>query len=151
MGKQLGCLEKNKMKIGRISIKEIELVAYDLAQIYLEWSEPIPDFSTRFNNVLERCIEAPYQTFSGQLYPGLIKKSSILFYLMVKNHPFQNGNKRIAVITLLYFLYKNNKWLQIDNQRLYNFACWVAESDASLKNETVSAIERILKDNLVKK
>ncbi len=139
------------MKIAKLSIKEIELVAYDLAQAHMGWGEPIPDFSTRFLNVLERCIEAPYQTFSGQLYPGLIKKSSILFYLMVKNHPFQNGNKRIATTTLLYFLYKNKKWLKIDNQRLYNFARWVAESDASLKNETVIAIEKIMKDNIVEK
>ncbi|MCX6785530.1 MAG: Fic family protein [Candidatus Komeilibacteria bacterium] len=53
-------------------------------------------------------MEQPYQTFGGkQLYPGLIKKSAILFYLMIKNHPFQNGNKRIAMTTLFYFLYKN--------------------------------------------
>jgi death on curing protein len=139
------------MKIERLLIKEIELVAHNLAQAHMEWGEPIPDFSTRFPEVLERCIEAPYQTFSKQLYPGLIKKSAILFYLMIKNHPFQNGNKRIAVTTLLYFLYKNNKWLKIDNQRLYNFARWVAESDASLKNETVLAVEKILEDNIVKK
>mgnify|MGYP003611932255 CR=1 FL=1 len=139
------------MKIHRISIKEIEGVAHDLAKAHMEWGEPIPDFSTRFSNVLERCIESPYQTFEGQLYPGLIKKASILFYLMIKNHPFQNGNKRIAVTTLLYFLFKNKKWIKIDNQRLYNFAKWVAESDATLKNETVSAIEKILKDNIIKR
>lgn len=151
MAKQFVCLEKNNMKIERLLIKEIELVAHDLAKAHMEWGEPIPDFSTRFYDVLERCTEAPYQTFGRQLYPGLIKKSSILFYLMIKNHPFQNGNKRIAVTTLLYFLYRNNKWLKIDNQRLYNFARWVAESDASLKKETVMAIERMLKDNIVKK
>lgn len=67
---------------------------------------------------------------------------------MVKNHPFQNGNKRIAVTTLLYFLFKNKKWISIDNQRLYNFARWVAESDASLKEETVLAVERLVKENL---
>lgn len=139
------------MKIEILSIKEIEIVAYDLAQAHMEWGEPIPDFSTRYPGVLESCIGAPYQTFSGQLYPGLIKKSAILFYLMIKNHPFQNGNKRIAVTTLLYFLFKNKKWLKIDNQRLYNFARWVAESDASLKTETILAIEKILKENIVKR
>ncbi len=70
---------------------------------------------------------------------------------MIKNHPFQNGNKRIAVMTLLYFLYKNNSWLEIDNQRLYNFARWVAESDATLKEATIAAIKKLLEDNVVKK
>ena len=139
------------MKIKDLSIKEVEFVAYDLAQAHMEWGEPIPDFSTRFPNILESCIGSPFQTFRGQLYKGLIQKSAILFYVMIKNHPFQNGNKRIAVVTLLYFLYKNKTWLKIDNQRLYNFARWVAESDASLKKETVLAIEKILKENIVKK
>jgi death-on-curing family protein len=139
------------MKIKQLTIKEIELVAHNLAKAHMEWNEPIPDFSTRFPDKLESCIITPHQTYSGQLYPGLIKKSAILFYLMNKNHPFQNGNKRIAVTTLLYFLYKNNKWLKIDNQRLYNFAVWVAESDASYKEETIMAIERMLRDNIIKR
>ena len=139
------------MRIARLTIEEIKLVAFDLAQAHLEWNEPIPDFSTRFSNILESCIEAPFQTFSGPLYKGLIEKTAILFYLMIKNHPFQNGNKRIAVVTLLYFLHKNGYWLMIDNQRLYNFAKWVASSDPVLKTETVLAIQKILKDNLTKK
>lgn len=151
MARQFAYLAKNNMRIHQLSIKEIEYVAHDLAKAHMEWGEPIPDFSTRFPNKLESCIRSPHQTFGGQLYPGLFKKASILFYLMIKNHPFQNGNKRIAVTTLLYFLYKNKKWLKIDNQRLYNFARWVAESDATLKEQTVQAIEKILKDNIVTK
>lgn len=136
------------MVIKRLSIQEVEEVAHELAKAHMEWNEPIPDFKTRFPGILERSIASPFQTFGGQLYPGLLKKASILFYLMVKNHPFQNGNKRIAVTTLLYFLFKNKKWISIDNQRLYNFARWVAESDASLKEETVLAVERLVKENL---
>jgi len=37
------------------------------------------------------------------LYPTLVSKASFLFYLMIKNHPFQNGNKRIAITTLFTF------------------------------------------------
>jgi len=133
------------MKIPNLTIFEVENVAYRLARETLGWSEPIPDFSTRFNNALERCISQPYQMFGGkQLYPGLIKKASILFYLMIKNHPFQNGNKRIAMTTLFYFLYKNKKWLKVDNQEMYNFAKWVAESNPKLKEPTVNAIETFL-------
>lgn len=133
------------MIIQRIAIKDIEYVAHRLARETMQWSEPIPDFSTRYTNTLERSIAAPFQAFGGkQLYPGLIKKSSILFYLMIKNHPFQNGNKRIAMTTLFYFLLLNKKWLKVDNQELYNFAKWVAESNPKLKDATVSAIETFL-------
>jgi death-on-curing family protein len=133
------------MRIHRVTILDVEYVAHRLARETMSWSEPIPDFSTRYTNALERCIDQPYQTFGGrQLYSGLIKKSSILFYLMIKNHPFQNGNKRIAMATLFYFLYLNKKWLRVDSQELYNFAKWVAESNPKLKKATIDAVETFL-------
>ncbi|OGF62634.1 hypothetical protein A2662_03810 [Candidatus Giovannonibacteria bacterium RIFCSPHIGHO2_01_FULL_45_33] len=138
------------MLIQRIDIKDVEYVAHRLARETMQWSEPIPDFSTRFTNTLERSIAAPFQSFSGkQLYRGLIKKSAILFYLMIKNHPFQNGNKRIAMTTLFYFLTLNKKWLKVDNQELYNFAKWVAESNPKIKAATISAIEAFLSAYIV--
>jgi len=74
-----------------------------------------------------------------------------LFYLMIKNHPFENGNKRLAVTTLLMFLRKNGKWLTVDNQELYNFAVWVASSPAEFREEILAATEKFVKKNLVNK
>ena len=51
--------------------------------------------------------------------------------------------------TLFYFLHQNNKWLKVDNQELYNFARWVAESNAKLKEDTVRAIETFLKNYII--
>ncbi|MBU1082934.1 type II toxin-antitoxin system death-on-curing family toxin [Patescibacteria group bacterium] len=137
------------MKIHHLTIDEVGHIAYWLAKRTMEWDEPIPDFSTRFPNVLEKCIAAPKQTFRGDLYRGIVSKASILFYLLIKNHPFQNGNKRIAVTTTLVFLLKNHHWLEMDEQGLYNFSRWVAESDPEVKDAVVSAIEKKFKDHLV--
>lgn len=116
----------------------------------MSFNEPIPDFSSRFPNVLESCLSTPFQTFSNKsLYAGLIEKASILFYLMIKNHPFQNGNKRIAMTTLFVFLHKNGKWLKVDTQELYNFTMWIAQSPPKLKEETVKAVSRFLKSCIV--
>jgi len=135
------------MRNGHLTVTDIEYVAYRLARSTMSWSEPIPDFSTRYTNALERCLDQPFQSFGGrQLYPNLLKKASILFYLMIKNHPFQNGNKRIAMTTLFVFLYKNDKWMRLHNQELYNFARWVAESNPKLKDATLAAIETFLKE-----
>lgn len=137
------------MKTIPISIAEVELVAFQLANELLKYDEPIPHFGTRFPTILESCLTTPFQEFGGKsLYGGLLHKTSVLFYLMIKNHPFKNGNKRIAMMTMLYLLYKNNKWLNADNQVLYNFAKWVAESDPSVKDATVQAIEKFLSDHL---
>lgn len=128
-----------------VTIQEVEYIAHRLAQELMAWDEPIPDFSTRFPNTLESCLSVPFQSFSGKsAYKGLVAKASILFYLMIKNHPFQNGNKRIAVTTLLFFLYKNKKWLRLDNQELYNFAVWVAQSPPRVKEATAQAIQKFI-------
>ena len=134
-----------------LTVAEVEYVACRLARD-LGWDEPIPEFGSRFPNVLEGCLVAPFQTFSGRsLYRGLVGKAAILFYLMVKNHPFQNGNKRLAMTTLLYFLHRNGKWLRADNQTVYNFAKWVAASDPRFKEEVISAIEKFIRIALVRR
>jgi len=132
-----------------ITIAEVEYLAYKLAKEHLSFDEPIPDFSTRFPNVLESCVLTPFQSFSGKaLYPTLIARAGILFYFMIKNHPFQNGNKRIAITTLLMFLFNNGKWLKADNQELFNFTVWVAQSPSYFKEQVVSAIEKFIRDHL---
>ncbi|MHC4618206.1 MAG: type II toxin-antitoxin system death-on-curing family toxin [Planctomycetota bacterium] len=133
-----------------ITLKEVEYIAFKLAREQLSFDEPIPGFSTRFPNVLESCLATPFQSFDRKsLYPTLLAKASILFYLLIKNHPFQNGNKRIAMTALFVFLYKNEKWVEVDTQELYNFTVWVAQSPRTVKDETVRAIEKFLKKYLV--
>ena len=83
------------------------------------------------------------------LYRGLIGKASILFYLMIKNHPFQNGNKRIAIMTLFHFLGKNDKWLSISNEALYKFAKDVASSKPRSREKVIAHIQEVIKRNLI--
>lgn len=124
-----------------IGLKDIEFIAFELARRLMEYDEPIPDYTTRFPNILESCVAMPFIRFGGKdLYKGLIKKTSVLFYLMIKNHPFQNGNKRIAIATLLTFLYRNNKWLRIDTKNLYNFTKLIAASPPELKDQFIIVI-----------
>ncbi len=133
-----------------LTIAEVEYTAFRLAEKLMTWDEPIPDFGSRFPNILESCLESPFARFSKKdLYRGLVGKASVMFYLMIKNHPFQNGNKRIAVMTLLYFLYKNGKWLKIDNVHLYNFARGIAKSKPRSREKIMLQIQGLLKKNIV--
>lgn len=131
--------------VKNITVREVEFIAHMMAKETMGWNEPIPDFSTRYPNKLESCLATPFQKFARRnLYKGLVDKAAIMFYLMIKNHPFQNGNKRIAVTTLLLLLYKNKKWISASNEILYRFAVIVAESPAELKNEIVLLIKNFL-------
>jgi prophage maintenance system killer protein len=54
-------------------------------------------------------INQIYQSFDGkELYPSLEEKAAMLLYMIVKNHSFIDGNKRIAAACFLYFLEQNN-------------------------------------------
>jgi death-on-curing family protein len=137
--------------MSKITLAEVQYIAFKLAKKFLSYNEPIPDFQSRFPNILESCLAVPFQKFNKKdLYPGLIKKASILFYLMIKNHPFQNGNKRIAITTLLVFLYKNHRWLKIDSYELYKFAVDVAKSRSEDKDLILKGIEQFIRTYLVK-
>ena len=49
-----------------------------------------------------------YQTWDGEeLYPSVEEKAAMLLYLVVKNHSFVDGNKRIAATLFLWFLQNN--------------------------------------------
>ncbi len=136
--------------IQELSIKEIEYVAFRLAKQWITFHEPIPDFQTRYPNKLESCLATPFQRFNKKpLYAGLAGKAAIMFYFLIKNHPFQNGNKRIAMTALLTLLLKNKKWLKVDQRQFYNHAMWVASSPPDAKEETVQYIEKFIKKHLV--
>jgi death-on-curing family protein len=138
------------MALKKVTLANVQEIDFVIATEKLSYEEPIPSFETRFPHKLESCLLTPFQRFNEKdLYPGLIKKASILLYLLISNHPFQNGNKRIALVTLLHFLSKNGKYLEVDTIMLYNFTVWVAQSPSELKEQVVSGIELFLKTHLV--
>ncbi|MFM7458940.1 MAG: RhuM family protein [bacterium] len=59
-----------------------------------------------------------YQSFAGEeLYPSLEQKAAMLLYLVVKNHSFIDGNKRIAAALFLHFLDKNQMLYHLSGSR----------------------------------
>lgn len=132
-----------------LTIEDFEYLCFDFTREKLSHDEPIPDYSTRDNALLESALGSPCQTFDGiLLYPTIVEQAAILFYAMIKNHPFRNGNKRIAVMSLLVFLLINNKWLSISPYNLYRLALFVSKSKPKSKENVVNAIEEIIKSTL---
>lgn len=130
--------------IRRLTVDDVERTAYQMA-VELKWEEPIPPATMRYPGKLESALGAPFQTFQGQpIYRGVPAKAAALFYFLVKSHPFQNGNKRIALATLLVYLYRNGYWLTISPDELYNVAVWVAGSPRDAQAEAVKFLRRIV-------
>lgn len=78
---------------------------------------------------LESCLRVPQQTmFGNDLYPDLASKAAIMFLLLIKNHPFRDGNKRTATLAMLDLLERNGYTLDATNDELYQFTMNVATS-----------------------
>ena len=130
-----------------INIEDFEFICFNLAKELLEFNEPIPDYSTRDNALLESSLASPRQNYEF-LNSSLEEQASILFYSMIKNHPFRNGNKRIAVMSLLIFLRLNNKWLAISPKLLHQIAVLVAESNPSERDFVLKENKTIFEEHI---
>ncbi len=81
-----------------LEIEDFEFLCFEIARELLTFEEPILDYSTRDQALLESSLTSPKQTFGDKLfYPTLVKQAAILFYSLIKNHPFRNGNKELLL------------------------------------------------------
>lgn len=76
---------------------------------------------------LESILSAIYQTAFGQeVYPTLEEKAANLLYFVVKDHPFNDGCKRIAAALFLYFLERNKALFNKDGKKIISDSALVA-------------------------
>lgn len=75
-------------------------------------------FAKPKDNSFDSSIKQIEQSFNGRdLYTSIEEKAAMLLYLVVKNHSFVDGNKRIGAACFLYFL-DRNKMLYTAEQNL---------------------------------
>lgn len=112
----------------------------------LKFNESSNIFALERNKGLESIINDIYQTFDGQdMYDTIEEKAANFLYLIVKNHVFIDGNKRIAATLFIYFLQFNNILYKngtrtIDNNTLTALTLLIAESNPKEKEIIVSLI-----------
>ena len=90
-----------------------------------------------------------------EVYPSIEEKAAMLLYLVVKNHAFVDGNKRIAAACFLLFLerngllYANQGQPIISNEALASLTLFVAASKAdemeTVRRLLVSVLNRNIK------
>lgn len=92
-----------------------------------------------------------YQTFDGmELYPSVEEKAAMLLYLVVKNHSFSDGNKRIAATLFLWFmnnngiLYRKDGTKRIADNTLVAITLMIAESRTEEKDVMVSVVVNLI-------
>lgn len=92
---------------------------------------PSDIFGQEKDDSFKSAIGQVYQSFEDQdLYPSLEEKAATLLYLIVKNHAFVDGNKRIAAACFIYFLEQNDldPVTNISNDALATLTLFIAAS-----------------------
>ena len=85
-------------------------------------------FDIMSNNALMSALAAPRRSAFGiEAYPSLTEKAGALVYSLVQNHPFWDGNKRIASAALRLFYERNGRRLTCDDLDLRVFTTGIAK------------------------
>lgn len=93
------------------------------------------------------------QTFEDKdVYPSIAEKAANLLYLIIKDHPFYDGNKRIGALLFVIFLTINDYHLteagetKISDRALTALALLIAESNPSEKGLLTALICKLLEN-----
>ena len=105
------------------------------------------------SSAFEASLSAISQTFDGKdVYPSIAEKAANLLYLVIKDHPFYDGNKRIGALLFVVFLTINDYHLtkngetKISDRALTALALLIAESNPSEKGLLVALICKLLEN-----
>ena len=116
----------------------------------LRFNEESDIFAIERNKGLEAIIGNIYQTFDGvDVYKNVEEKAANFLYMIVKNHVFVDGNKRIAATLFIYFLsfydilYKDNNQT-IDNNTLASLTLLIVQSNPKEKEVMIDLVMNIL-------
>lgn len=111
-------------------------------------------FANEKDDSFRSSIGQIYQTFAGEdLYPSVEEKAAMLLYLVVKNHSFSDGNKRIAAMLFLWFMEKNgilygeDGHKRIADNTLVALTLMIAESRTEEKDVMVKVVVNLINQN----
>jgi len=134
-----------------LTYKETTDVLATLKQELINKKEATKLFANEKAGELKGIVDNLYQTFGGvELYPSIEDKASHLLYFIIKDHPFNDGNKRSASFMFIYFLdkcnylYKANGEKKINDNALTALTLLVASSNPNEKEILIKLIKHLI-------
>lgn len=134
-----------------IRYDEAEAAIAELKKQLISANEATELFGSPKDKSFQGILGNIVQTFDGQyLYPSIEEQAAHLLYFIIKNHPFNDGNKRIGAFMFVWFLEKNkhrfkkNGELKINDNALVALALLVAQSDPADKETMVELIINLI-------
>ena len=117
----------------------------DFKQELMARSEATPLFGNPRGAALEGILASIEQTMFGEsLYRSREEKAAHLLYLIIKDHPFSDGNKRIGSFLFMLYLQQEGMAHQLNPQALTALALLIAESAPASKDLMIRLIINLL-------
>lgn len=150
--------DKQSLEIGDVTRESLFRITYQEAIIAISGLRNAFGGSVLFGNEKDESFQsslaAIYHTINGVfVYPGIEEKAANLFYFVIKNHSFTDGNKRIGAFLFVWFLKKNDILYKKDGSRkiadntLVALTLMIAESKPVEKNMMVKVVVNLINDN----
>ena len=97
---------------------------------------------------LEAALHRPYATFDGNdLYPSAVEKASAIFESLIINHPFIDGNKRIAYVLMRLTLMENSFDIVASQDEKYKMTISASKGEIGFEEIKQWLTERIKENN----
>lgn len=136
----------------QLGIRYVNLIHDQVIAIVWPDIDPVSPQEYRSQELLESALGRPFHSVGGQdFYPTVIEKAAALFHSLIANHPFQNGNKRTAVVSVDVFLAANGYNLALRNTAMYELATQTASyrQRGVSHNDVLRTIVETLAENSV--
>ena len=140
------------------SAESVKDIHFGLVDMFATGEDPVSPAGVKSESLLESAVSRPHTgAGSRDKYDTLYRKLAALFHSLTKNHPFHNGNKRTALVTLLTALHRNNRRLtqEVTDDELFNFVLSVTADEFPSKecssdvDTIVEAISKWIKENSI--
>lgn len=96
----------------------------------------------RDRNLLESAVHMPQSQFGGEyLHDGLTGMAAAYLFHLCKNHPFVDGNKRVALASAVQFIYLNDHVLLANKNSVEKLTLGVADGSVS-KDQVTSFFKK---------
>jgi death-on-curing protein len=113
--------------VRQLSLDDVEAIHSALVQDFAGTDDPIDPPGVRDMALLESALGRQTASFGGYAkYTRLEGIAASLFYGLCMNHPFHNGNKRTALVTLLCFLDANNRRVESTERDMFELVTSMA-------------------------
>lgn len=135
----------------KLEYTEVKSILSELQKELIKKGEATQLFANEKANELSGIVGNLYQTFGGdELYPTIEDKATHLLYFIIKDHPFNDGNKRSAAFLFIYFLdkcdylYKSNGEKKINENALVTLTLLIASSNPNEKDILVKLVKHLI-------